>query len=93
MKAVFGRVCDEQLVQIGLRHERDDGHDRDMMFGGRFQYFGIGTSPDQAVSIDRVPGRHDDVDFVRVLGEGLYRVRRFDHVEESLGLSRCKGGK
>ena len=88
----LGRFSREQLVEFKLSHESHDGHDGHVVHGCGPEHVGIRTSPDEAIAIDRVPGGHEDVDFVGVLDEGLHRVGSFNHVKESFRLGGSEDG-
>src|SRR5690242_4996230 len=64
----------------------DDWHDGDMVLPGCFEDGKIGTSRDQAIRINGIPGGNKDIDFVGVSQERAHGLVLACQVEKSLRL-------
>lgn len=73
-------------MELFLVENGDDGHDREIFVMGALEDGGIGSAGDQAVLVDLIPGRDEQIDLRRVSEEGANGVGIISHVKEGDGL-------
>lgn len=88
----IGGLIGEELVNVGLNESgtADDGHYRNVMLARSIEYERIGAAGDEALGVDQIPCRDEDIDLVGMSEKGADGIGIAGHVKKGLGLLRRK---